>query len=124
MLTGWMAGRKATELKMAGLPETGLATLAGFFGSDVTCTSTCCAGTSTTGRPMPTVWAPTPMFREERSMRPMSSRCRWKQTLFFAGEHTDTSGHWGTVHGALRSGYRAAEQVLATPSDTNAVSDG
>ena len=33
-------------------------------------------------------------------------------TLFFAGEHTDTSGHWGTVHGALRSGYRAARQVL------------
>ena len=33
-------------------------------------------------------------------------------TLFFAGEHTDTSGHWGTVHGALRSGMRAARQVL------------
>ena len=34
-------------------------------------------------------------------------------TLFFAGEHTDTTGHWGTVHGALRSGMRAASQVLA-----------
>ncbi len=33
--------------------------------------------------------------------------------LFFAGEHTDTTGHWGTVHGALRSGLRAARQVLA-----------
>ena len=33
-------------------------------------------------------------------------------TLFFAGEHTDTTGHWGTVHGALRSGLRAAEQIL------------
>jgi monoamine oxidase len=33
-------------------------------------------------------------------------------TLFFAGEHTDTTGHWGTVHGALRSGMRAASQVL------------
>lgn len=33
--------------------------------------------------------------------------------LFFAGEHTDTTGHWGTVHGALRSGKRAAEQILA-----------
>ncbi|MGA8707673.1 MAG: NAD(P)/FAD-dependent oxidoreductase [Steroidobacteraceae bacterium] len=32
-------------------------------------------------------------------------------TLFFAGEHTDTSGHWGTVHGALRSGLRAAAQL-------------
>jgi monoamine oxidase len=33
-------------------------------------------------------------------------------TLFFAGEHTDVTGHPGTVHGALRSGLRAAEQVL------------
>jgi monoamine oxidase len=35
-----------------------------------------------------------------------------EETLFFAGEHTDTTGHWGTVHGALRSGLRAAGQVL------------
>ena len=34
-------------------------------------------------------------------------------TLFFAGEHTDTQGHWGTVHGALGSGTRAATQLLA-----------
>ena len=33
-------------------------------------------------------------------------------TLFFAGEHTDTTGHWGTVHGAIRSGVRAAGQVI------------
>jgi hypothetical protein len=34
-------------------------------------------------------------------------------TLFFAGEHTDTSGHWGTVHAAMRSGLRAAAQLRA-----------
>jgi monoamine oxidase len=33
-------------------------------------------------------------------------------TLFFAGEHTDITGHWGTVHAAMRSGLRAAEQIL------------
>jgi monoamine oxidase len=33
-------------------------------------------------------------------------------TLFFSGEHTDTTGHWGTVHAALTSGLRAAAQVL------------
>jgi monoamine oxidase len=33
-------------------------------------------------------------------------------TLFFAGEHTDTTGNWGTVHAALRTGLRAAEQVF------------
>jgi monoamine oxidase len=33
-------------------------------------------------------------------------------TLFFAGEHTDITGNWGTVHAAIRSGLRAAEQIL------------
>ena len=35
-----------------------------------------------------------------------------EDVLFFAGEHTDTTGHWGTVHAALGSGMRAAEQLL------------
>ena len=35
-----------------------------------------------------------------------------EHTLYLAGEHTDTTGHWGTVHGALRSGLRAARQIL------------
>ncbi len=33
-------------------------------------------------------------------------------TLFFAGEATDTSGHNGTVHGAIASGRRAAQEIL------------
>jgi monoamine oxidase len=33
--------------------------------------------------------------------------------LFFAGEHTDVDGHWGTVHGALASGERAALQLMS-----------
>jgi monoamine oxidase len=37
-----------------------------------------------------------------------------ENTLYFAGEHTDTTGHWGTVHAALRSGVRAARQILNT----------
>jgi monoamine oxidase len=35
-------------------------------------------------------------------------------TLFFAGEHTDTTGHWGTVHAAIRTGRRAARQILTS----------
>jgi len=31
--------------------------------------------------------------------------------LFFAGEATDDSGHHGTVHGAIASGQRAAEEI-------------
>jgi hypothetical protein len=34
-----------------------------------------------------------------------------EDTLFFAGEATDTGGHTGTVEGALASGLRAARQV-------------
>ena len=33
-------------------------------------------------------------------------------TLFFAGEATDTSGRNGTVHGAIASGRRAAQDIL------------
>jgi monoamine oxidase len=35
-------------------------------------------------------------------------------TLFFAGEATDTSGNNGTVHGAIASGHRSAEEILKT----------
>ena len=35
-----------------------------------------------------------------------------EQTLFFAGEATDTAGEAGTVAGALASGRRAAREVL------------
>jgi len=33
-------------------------------------------------------------------------------TLFFAGEATDRTGHNGTVHGAIASGRRAAKEIL------------
>ncbi len=35
-----------------------------------------------------------------------------ENTMFFAGEATDTKGLNGTVHGAIASGYRAAKQIL------------
>jgi monoamine oxidase len=35
-----------------------------------------------------------------------------EDTLHFAGEHTDTSGAWGTVHAALATGVTAGRQVL------------
>ena len=35
-----------------------------------------------------------------------------QNTVFFAGEATDTTGHNGTVHGAIASGYRAAREIL------------
>jgi monoamine oxidase len=44
-------------------------------------------------------------------------------TLFFAGEHTDVTGHWGTVHAAMRSGLRAAEQVLCRRAATRQIEE-
>jgi monoamine oxidase len=35
-----------------------------------------------------------------------------ENALFFAGEATDTTGHNGTVHGAIASGRRAAKEIL------------
>ena len=35
-----------------------------------------------------------------------------EETLYFAGEHTDTSANWGTVHAALATGLAAGRQVL------------
>lgn len=37
-------------------------------------------------------------------------------TLFFAGEATNTAGHEATVHGALQTGWRAATEALAALS--------
>jgi monoamine oxidase len=37
-----------------------------------------------------------------------------EQTLWFAGEAMALDGYWGTVHGAIESGRRAATQILST----------
>ena len=110
LLTGWMAGRKLSELNTSNLPDAGLAALSKILG----------------------VNTPQRLLRlhhhdwqtDVHSLGAYSYVSRGaihasdalslpvESTLFFAGEHTDVSGHWGTVHGALRSGYRAAKQVL------------
>jgi monoamine oxidase len=43
---------------------------------------------------------------------PEKMRVPVEQTLYFAGEHTDVAGHWGTVHAALASGSGAAEHII------------
>ena len=35
-----------------------------------------------------------------------------QNTLYFAGEATNYDGHWGTVHGAIASGKRAAREII------------
>jgi monoamine oxidase len=111
-LTGWLAGRRADQVNLAELPETALATLAALLGSELAelrkhlvrwhqhdwKSDVYSLGSYT--------YVPRGAIRASDDLsEPV------EKTLFFAGEHTDTSGHWGTVHGALRSGYRVAEQV-------------
>jgi monoamine oxidase len=113
-LTGWIAGRKAKKLEKDLLPETGLETLSVMLGS-----------TLHEVRKHLLRWHMHDWQIDPHSLGAYTYVPRGaidasdqlsqpvEQTLFFAGEHTDTSGHWGTVHGALRSGYRAARQLLA-----------
>ena len=114
MITAWVAGQRADALNLAELPEMGLTTLAGLLGSEVSemrkhlvrwhqhdWKNDVYSLGSYTYVPRGAIQA-----SDELSM-PV------EKTLFFAGEHTDTSGHWGTVHGALRSAYRVAEQVMS-----------
>jgi monoamine oxidase len=74
------------------------------------------------GEPMLYAWADDPFAigcysawdnaswdRHELFARPLDR-------LAFAGEHTAGPAHHGTMNGALRSGVRAAQQVLAMPS--------
>jgi protoporphyrinogen oxidase len=44
---------------------------------------------------------------------PEQMRIPVEDTLYFAGEHTDVAGHWGTVHAALAAGASAADQLMA-----------
>jgi monoamine oxidase len=110
LLTGWMAGRKLSELNITSLPEAGLAALSKILGintpqrlrrlhhHDWQTDVHSLGAYSYVSRGA--------IHASDELSLPVES------TLFFAGEHTDTSGHWGTVHGALRSGYRVAKQVL------------
>jgi monoamine oxidase len=114
MLTGWVAGRKVGKLKVDELPDTGVATLAAILGS-----SPLDVRKHLVRRHLHD-WQIDPHSLGAYTYVPRGAICASDElsvpvegTLFFAGEHTDTSGHWGTVHGALRSGYRAAQQILA-----------
>jgi monoamine oxidase len=115
-LTGWVGGPQAKDLSAKSAGELGresCAALAEVFGvpenivrSELVATYShnWTGDTYTRGAysyvPVDALDAPAAMGKPEAD------------TLFFAGEHTDITGHWGTVHAAIRSGLRAAAQVL------------
>jgi len=111
LLTGWIGGPSA--LRMTGKPllEEALRTLDKIFG--------------TSRQPLVAAhthdWQLDPYSRGAYSYAPAGAADAYRalaepveHTLFFAGEHSDITGHPGTVHGALGSGLRAAQQVLAS----------
>ena len=115
-LTGWIGGPRAKALEGRSAGELGreaCATLAQVFSVDEDLVRASLLETHSHD------WSGDPFARGAYSYIPagaMDAPAAMTQpedeTLFFAGEHTDTTGHWGTVHAALRSGLRAAQQVL------------
>jgi len=65
-------------------------------------------------------WSSDPFSRGAYSYVPVGALAAQKElgraeadTLFFAGEATNTEGHSGTVHGAIASGVRAANEIMS-----------
>ena len=115
-ITGWVGGPRSAALAGMDADELGrrgCASLATIFGVEEGVVRELLVGCSTQD------WQHDPYARGAYSYvatggleasRKMAEPV--EGTLFFAGEHTDVTGHWGTVHAAMRSGLRAAKQVL------------
>jgi monoamine oxidase len=121
MLTAWIGGPKATELRRSiaaggdplALPRRCLATLARIFELSFAELQSLLLSWHEHD------WSADPYSRGAYSYVPAGAldapaklTAPVEETLYFAGEHTDTTGHWGTVHAAIGSGVRAAEQIL------------
>ena len=65
-----------------------------------------------TGRAIPSRAAPPATEQSDRTALKAALARSIDNTLFFAAEATDTAGHDGTVHGAIASGRRAAQEIL------------
>ena len=111
-LTGWAGGPRALAAPSGvALQEEALAALSGIFQRSDLRSLLVSAHTHD--------WQADPFSRGAYSYAPKGALQASEElarpvedTLYFAGEHTDTTGHWGTVHAALGSGLRAAKQIL------------
>jgi monoamine oxidase len=115
-LTGWVGGPRASALEGKTpdeLASAACATLAEVFAVDEHLVRSALVAAYSHD------WAADPFAQGAYSYVPVgavdaSAAMAQPQadTLFFAGEHTDITGNWGTVHAAIRSGLRAAAQIL------------
>ena len=113
VLTGWIGGGRVRETKASDLLETSLAALTQIFNIRRVDLDALLVSGHTHD------WNSDPLSHGAYSyvctggINASSTLSKpIDDTLFLAGEHTDVTGHWGTVHGALRSGVRAAGQLI------------
>jgi monoamine oxidase len=121
MLTAWIGGPRATELQRSiaaggdplAIPRRCLATLARIFELSFAELQSLLVSWHEHD------WSADPYSRGAYSYVPAGAldapaklTAPVEETLYFAGEHTDITGHWGTVHAAIGTGMRAAEQML------------
>ncbi len=115
VLTGWSAGPHADELlgkPRGSIISAALATLARITGSKRKHLRAVLEAFYLHN------WHEDPFARGAYSYVPAGALAARKtladpiaETLFFAGEATNTQGHGGTVHGAIASGLRAVQQM-------------
>ena len=116
VLTGWVGGPRAAALQSRSAEELGAEAcgqLAEAFGLPESVVRDALKSTHTFD------WAGDPLSFGAYSYVPAGAMDAsaamgvfQQKTLYFAGEHTDVTAHWGTVHAAIRSGLRAAAQIL------------
>jgi monoamine oxidase len=117
MLTGWSGGVRAERLSGRGnaaITECGLEVLNHVFGVPLETLRDLVEGSFVHD------WQSDPYCRGAYSYPLADNKEAARRlgepvgnTLFFAGEATDCSGHNGTVHGAIASGQRAATELLS-----------
>lgn len=117
LLTAWAAGprgEKLSDLADAELAEHALASLRRILGTGKNILHTLVMAAYVHN------WQADPFSRGAYSYALVGGEAASRElaepledTLFFAGEAADISGHTGTVHGAIASGRRAAEEALA-----------
>jgi monoamine oxidase len=110
VLTGWIGGPRAAGPTGEALRDAGLATLRKIFGrKDLD--SLLLDWNSHD-------WQRDPLSLGAYSYAPAGAvdasdvlAGPYDDTLYFCGEHTDTTGQWGTVHAAMRSGMRVLQAI-------------
>jgi monoamine oxidase len=112
VLTGWAAGSAADQFRTMSEPQIVASALQSL--------------TSILGFKVPTPesawfhnWEHDPLFRGAYSYVPVGQEAAHRrlaapveETLYFAGEASESEGHASTVHGAIRSGKKAAELLI------------